>query len=489
MKAKFDILTQPWIPVIDKNGVAQEIGLLEALEQAHTYQSIRDTSPMVEYSVYRFLIVFLMDMLRPEDEDDLDGLLTEGCFDPDVIQEYITTCKQEGVSFDLFHPERPFLQTTYQKDWDREPKSVTVLDYSIPNGNNHIHFDHKCVSVACTPGKALRLLLAAQIFCTAAAQGYPSNVNGAPPWFTLIQGRNLFETLVFGMLETDRIELPLDCPPVLWRNFDEVIPKQKVARTSWLFGMYFPARRIHLIPSEDGHSVSSVYFSQGMNYEVTDAWEDPHVTYRITKKGRANWKPSDDETIWRNLTDLIDTQGKRAPQIVAQYEYLDTFDRPLSLTLYGVQTNQANYLKAQRHDLQIPKQLLGKGDALEFTTEYIKLAEGLGQTLYKSLTHEEIAEESRLQARQQYYAFCERLLWKQFDAMAQLDFNCKLSSGMAVNALYQEAVNALCQEAVKSADWILEQLTLRGKTMLQVMGNQQKILRKEIAIIKKEMKR
>ena len=40
---------------------------------------------MVEYSVYRFLIVFLMDMLRPEDEDDLDGLLTEGCFDPDVI--------------------------------------------------------------------------------------------------------------------------------------------------------------------------------------------------------------------------------------------------------------------------------------------------------------------------------------------------------------------------------------------------------------------
>ena len=178
-----------------------------------------------------------------------------------MIQEYITECEQEGVRFDLFDPERPFLQTTYRKDWDREPKSVTVLDYSIPNGNNHIHFDHKRVSAAYTPGEALRMLLAAQIFCTAAAQGYPSNVNGAPPWFTLIQGQNLFETLVFGMLETDRIELPLDCPPVLWRNFNEVTPKQKVARTSWLFGMYFPARRIHLIPSEDGHSVLGVYFS------------------------------------------------------------------------------------------------------------------------------------------------------------------------------------------------------------------------------------
>ncbi|MBS5282060.1 MAG: type I-E CRISPR-associated protein Cse1/CasA, partial [Butyricicoccus pullicaecorum] len=369
----------------------------------------------------------------------------------------------------------------YRKDWDREPKSVTVLDYSIPNGNNHIHFDHKRVSAAYTPGEALRMLLAAQIFCTAAAQGYPSNVNGAPPWFTLIQGQNLFETLVFGMLETDRIELPLDCPPVLWRNFNEVTPKQKVARTSWLFGMYFPARRIHLIPSEDGHSVLGVYFSQGMNYEVTDAWEDPHVTYRITQKGRFNWKPSDDETIWRNLTNLIDTTGKRAPQIVAQYEDLDTFDRPLSLTLYGVQTNQANYVKAQRHDLQIPKQLLGNETALRFITGYIAQVERLGKVLHKSLIHKEIAEESRLQARQRYYAFCERLLWKQFDAMVQSDFNYESS--------FHIAVSTLCQEAAKSADWILEQLTLRGKTMLQVMDNQQKILGKEIAAIKKEMKR
>ena len=80
MKASFDILTQPWIPVVDKNGITQEIGLLEALEQAHAYQSVRDTSPMIEYSVYRFLIVLLMDMLHPEDDDALDGLLAEGRF-------------------------------------------------------------------------------------------------------------------------------------------------------------------------------------------------------------------------------------------------------------------------------------------------------------------------------------------------------------------------------------------------------------------------
>lgn len=479
VKASFNLLTQPWIPVIDLNGTAQEVGLLEALERAHTYRGVRDISPMVEYSVYRFLIVVLMDMFRPEDSDALDELLDEGCFDPDIIRDYVRTCEREGVRFDLFDPERPFLQTTYQKDWDREPKSVTVLDYSIPNGSNHIHFDHKCVKETYTPGKALRMLLTAQIFCTKQGRGYAPSVNGIPPWFALIQGDNLFETLVYNMISSDRTKGKFDDPPVIWRSTVEINPSHDIAQTSFMFGMLFPARRIRLVEDNDGQ-VSRVYFRPGLHFIGSDFWEDPHVTYYTTPKGRFNWKPSDDETIWRNLTSLIDTKGKRAPQIVAQYEDLDTFDRPLSLTLYGVQTNDATYIKVQRHDLQIPKQLLGNETALQFITGYIAQAERLGRALYKSLNHEEITEESRLQARQRYYASCERLLWDQFEAMTAPAFDSESS--------LQAAVRQQCQEAAKSADWILAQLLLRGKTMLQAMNNQQKILGKEIAAIKKEMK-
>ena len=481
VQASFNILTQPWIPVSAPGGTTREVGLLEALEQAHIFLGIQDPSPMVEYSVYRFLIAFLMDMLRPEDEEALDELLAVGWFERDVIQRYVDQCGREGVSFDLFDSKRPFLQTHYCKDWDREPKPVSTLDYSLPNGNNHIHFEHKREKVVYTPGKALRMMLAAQTFCTAAVQEYPSNVNGAPPWFALIQGENLFQTLVFGMLGTDRTELPLDCPPVLWRNPDEVVPKQKVIRTSWLFGMLFPARRIHLIPEKGGEQVSHVYFSQGMNYERTDTWTDPHVTYQYSARGRLNWKPTEDETIWRNLTDLIDIKGKRAPQIVAQYEKLDVSERPLSLVLYGVMTKQANYIKIQRHDLKIPKRLLGNETALRFITGYIHRAERLGRALYKALTQEEIPESSRIQARQRYYAICEQLLWSQFDVLSQPGFDC--------DAVLTAVVTRQCRAAEECADWTLEQLTLRGKTMLQVMNYRQKILGKEIAAIRRGMKR
>ena len=479
MKASFQILTQPWIPVKELDGTMKELSLLETLERAHLLSKIQDPSPMVEYSVYRFLIVFLMDMLRPEDEEALEELLDDGQFDRETIQSYVRQCEQEGVSFDLFDPERPFLQTNYRADWDRDPKPVSTLDYSIPNGNNHIHFDHKREKVIYTPGKALRMMLAAQIFCTRQGRGYAPSVNDVPPWFVLICGNNLFETLIYNMLGLNRISVKFDDPPVIWRSTAEIDPSCDIIQTSWMFGMLFPARRIRLLQDIDGN-VSQVYFNPGLHFIGRDFWTDPHVTYLYNEKGCFNWKPSADEAIWRNLTDLIDTKGKRAPQIIAQYEKLDTSDRPMTLVIYGVQTNQANYMRAQRHDLQIPKKLLGNENALRFITEFVTQAERLGRALYKALTLEEIPEESRVQARQRYYAVCEQILWSQFDALAQ--------PGSDYAADLTETINWQCRTATECVDWTLEQLTLRGRAMLQVMDHQQKVLGKEIAAIKKGMK-
>ena len=188
MKPSFDVLQEPWIPVVTFEGETLEVGILDALLRSPEWKEIQDPSPMVEYSVYRFLIVFLMDALRPETPVDLEELLYAGQFDESAIQDYITLCHSEGVSFDLFDPNRPFMQTSVDKNWDKQRKPVTTLDYTVPNGNNHIHFDHRRKHEVYVPGKAMRMLLTAQIFCTSAAQGYPSNVNGAPPWFSLVQG-------------------------------------------------------------------------------------------------------------------------------------------------------------------------------------------------------------------------------------------------------------------------------------------------------------
>ena len=143
MKPRFDILKEPWIPVANMSGETYELGILDALGRAHELRSVHDISPLVEYSVYRFLVVFLMDALRPRKLSDIEEILGGGSFDMDAICSYVKRCKDEGVSFDLFDEERPFMQTKVDPRWDKQTKPVDTLDYTVPSGNNHVHFDHK----------------------------------------------------------------------------------------------------------------------------------------------------------------------------------------------------------------------------------------------------------------------------------------------------------------------------------------------------------
>ena len=273
----------------------------------------------------------------------------------------------------------------------------------------------------------------------------------------------------------DQIGIPFDRPPVLWRNTEEVEAKKQVAQTSWLFGMFFPVWRIRLISDDNGNTVSQVYFSQRMNCQVTNAWTDPHVACRISGKGRFNWKPSEDERIWRNLACLIDL--KQAPQIVSQYIELDQPDGALFLTLYGVQTGQASYLRSQRHDLRIPVRLLGNKYALHYIVDYIDRVERLGRALYRPLQQKEIPDESRVQVRQRFYTECEQLLWKELEALVQSNVDYVVRAEQIREVQIRAVLNC--------ANWALGQLNLRGRAMIQVMGAQEKILQKEIAAIRK----
>ena len=97
MNASFNVLTQGWIPVIDLEGGRKKLGILDTLKNAHELKAISDASAMVEYSLYRFLSVFLMDALRPKDKETLEDLLEEGAFDPESIDDYITLCEWSGV--------------------------------------------------------------------------------------------------------------------------------------------------------------------------------------------------------------------------------------------------------------------------------------------------------------------------------------------------------------------------------------------------------
>ncbi|HEU4752670.1 MAG TPA: type I-E CRISPR-associated protein Cse1/CasA, partial [Armatimonadota bacterium] len=197
--ASFNVLTEGWIPVTRPDGGREELGILETLRRAHEFAAIRDPSPLVEFGLHRLLVAFVLDALAeagsaPEYPLDLKDLLRAGRFDAPLLENYARKC---GDVFDLFAPERPFLQTAGAAGGE---KPLAALYPAVPSGTNVHHWHHEVESaMTARPAGAARLLTTLAPFMTAGGAGLSPSINGAPAIYALPTGDSLFETLVLNI--------------------------------------------------------------------------------------------------------------------------------------------------------------------------------------------------------------------------------------------------------------------------------------------------
>lgn len=475
MHAAFNVLDAPWIPVVSKDGTTNLLGVREVLQQAAELKEI-SAPPLEEYCLYRFLGVFLMDALRPQRIGEIQRLYKNGAFDMNPIEEYISQCESEGVSFDLFDQKRPFLQSPYNEETDKV-KPISSINFIKPSGNNHIHFDHDYENVyAVSAAKAARLLLSLQQFCTAGVQDYPSGVNGAPPYFGVVKGNNLFETLVFTLVPLQSID-NFDNPPVIWRASEPVGCKKLVGETSWLRGMCFPARRVLLVPPDKTGLVSQVYLSQGENFKNSSSWFDPYVTYRSLESGMAPLRPKIERPIWRNLCDIVDIKNNHASLLLAQHINHFAESPYVRVTLYGISTNKAKYLDLVHHDLTLRKDLAQSEQAIDFIRQAISVTEQLAKSLKSCLCPSKVKllpGEAANAAITEFYDNVERRFWQICD-MPSLEGSISEEHSTWIHFVSESAINAF--------DNALTKANLRGKT-LAVAAQQRFYLNREIKMIK-----
>lgn len=353
----YNVLYEPWIPVRTKDNQIITKGLYDVFKDAEELIEISDESVMYEFGMYRLAVLFLIDCFRPARLSNLEDMLEDGEFDMDQIDEYIDLCRKEGVSFDIFDEERPFLQSP-TKSWS-EPfkyRSVALLNPAVPSGNNHVHFNHKFQDeITLNADEAAKALTAVNLFCTAGVQGYPSTVSGAPPMYCMVMGRNLFETLVLNMIPLSQYE-NIDKPSVYWRNTDDIVSKKKIANTSLLQGMMFPCRKVLLKPETDG-SVISILWAQGMDFNGYSSFRDPSVSYTDSGTG-SNIKPSKEKETWRNIGTIFDWFDNKAPLVVSQFHELKE-DDSINVRTYEVVTDNAKYEDCMSGEIILPAVVFG----------------------------------------------------------------------------------------------------------------------------------
>ena len=419
----YDLSREPWLPVFMKDGSHEKLNLADVFSQAPYIEGFDGLNPMEVFSIHRFLVLFLMDAYRPESIDDIIDLLEEQAFDDSMIQDYFQLCRREGVTFDLFDAKRPFMQAPYDAAYDTEShrKSVAVLDYTLPSGNNPVHFIHQFeADSVMEPGQAFIELLANLIFCTSGLQG-PSGVYGAPPVFFVPQGKNLFETLVLSMVPLSDAALKEDAEKTIWRSTRNIVPKEVVAKTSFWYGMFFPSRRVRL--QEEAGKVRHIYYQAGLNFEGYESWRDPYVLYLRNKKGiRTSLKPSLDKEPWRNIGTLM-ADFSLAPTVLQQLvEILEEYpEKTIQIMTFGAVTNQASYEGLYQGSLKLDVRLAGNYNKRQYICNAVTQAEADASALKKSLQAMVPDVPETPQYIHRFYAICEASFYELSDAMAAAD--------------------------------------------------------------------
>lgn len=222
----FNLVDAKWIPCVMPDGTRDEKGIKEMILEASGIKGIFDNSPLVTVAIHRLLLAILHRNLGPPNEMEWGKLWKDGAgkWDTDKLIEYLDRWYDR---FDLFDEKHPFYQsptmpvsaTDVKGKLKSYAKSIAGIIHELATGDNATLFDHTIEDnpPAVSPAEAARLLIAFQAFAVGGLITFESGqdrtkfgsadnaplVKGA---VTIVQGDNLFQTLMFNLHKYNRYD-------------------------------------------------------------------------------------------------------------------------------------------------------------------------------------------------------------------------------------------------------------------------------------------
>ncbi len=322
-------------------GGLQQVGLRELLLHADEIQDVVLPVAPAASALWRVLYAIAaritgLDRLGESADDWTERrhkIAEQNRFDPDAVNAYFDRYTDR---FELFHPERPWLQDVRLKVECPKAAGVNKIVLGRPAGGNQVWFGH-FTDLKPTPIPAAESawwLLAYLSYgpsgmCSArrvAGQSFSNSTAG--PLRSVVSfhpvGRNLFESLLAGLvppeLADDAATVRDVCP---WEADDLPDPLGVPTKPTWPGGMLTAQSRhaLLLVPSDDGEQVVDAY--------ATWAWRkpgaeirDPYVIWRHSKTTK-NWyaqRADCTRALWRDLDSLLHRQAEGRdtdrPQII-----------------------------------------------------------------------------------------------------------------------------------------------------------------------------
>lgn len=265
----FNLVDEPWIPVLLGTGATAELSLRDIFARAYEVRRIDAPLPTQGFALVRMLEAINHHAVGYHRSQDVADALRNG-IDLKAIDAYLTNFRER---FDLFHPDRPFMQVSTLRTAKGEVAGLEKLISDVPNNEPFLTTRGGAGLRRISPAEAALWLIHCHSFdpsgIRSAAVGDPETSGGrgypiGPAWAgqiggVVLHGATLAQTLVYNVVPTpeDPHDLPvwaLDQPHSEQRIMDPGIPGP-VSLLTW------QSRRIRLVGDRDG--VTGVVLAQG----------------------------------------------------------------------------------------------------------------------------------------------------------------------------------------------------------------------------------
>lgn len=314
-----NLVTEPWIPVVTPVGEHRLASLLEVFTEGQQFSDL-SVRPHERIALMRLLICVAQAALDgPEDIDSWDEAPKNL---PQAAEHYLEKWRD---SFDLFHPEKPFLQIPWLTRFDATDKATPTskLDSALATGNNSTLFDHLGMSAEYRefhPTITAIMLITFQNF----AQGggisgaiwveKPKNFADAPckpssMLHAFIRCNTLAETICANLLTKDTVNQHFNGKQCWGRPIWEMMPsgvKDKPAienATKTYLGRLVPLARFVRLNVRSG----VVLLASGFEYpRFPEHPAEASATVVISRDGKERkLLGAGTKAIWRELSALI----------------------------------------------------------------------------------------------------------------------------------------------------------------------------------------
>lgn len=408
MTQSFNLIDQLWIPCETLDGKLVELGLRDALADAHMLRGISADNPLETAALYRLLLAVLHRVFGPSGTAEWFDLWRGGQWDGARLDAYWETWYDR---FDLLHPDED------RRFYQRVPvdgKSTPIIHLVQSGGNNPALFSH--ITDASEPGmtlaQAARAVVTAQAFRLGGIIKPPISGTDSPAArgiSFLLEGRSLFETTIFnlwtyadtifsqitGIPQTER-----DAPA--WEQGDPFQPERSLP-LGYLDYLTWQSYRLWL--EEPSHGlIREAQIGLGQP-KLANTVLDPFKHHRAMKKSSQNspgYTPlrfNENRALWRDSATILERaqpwegQADRHPYCITWLDALfaEDYDNTLSgyerlpLMALGMASDQAKVDFYRQERMPIPAAYLRDRQLVSLLRDGLGKAEEARQALSKAL--------------------------------------------------------------------------------------------------------